>query len=125
MRALGEALARLAEALELDVSSHLIIRDGTIQRFEFCVELLWKTLRKFLEVEGEIVVTPRQALQGAYKVGWIDDEQLWLNMLKDRNLTSHTYKQDLAELIYANIRTYYPAMHQLYELLLKRYGNPR
>lgn len=123
VRELGHALERLGEALAMDADANEVIRDGTIQRFEFCVELLWKALKRLLELEGEQPKTPRQALQAAYRVEWIDDEQLWLNMLRDRNLTSHTYREALAKAIYANIRDYHPAMWALWERLANESGS--
>jgi nucleotidyltransferase substrate binding protein (TIGR01987 family) len=120
---LGRALDRLDEALHEGSDNPLMI-DGTTQRFEFCFELLWKTLKIALnEIEGFDAVSPKQSLQKAYAVGWLDDEKLWIDMLKDRNLTSHTYKEELAREIYTHIHAYYPEMRRLYDLLVNRYGN--
>lgn len=119
---LGKALDRLGEALMRDAETDSLVLDATIQRFEFAVELCWKTLKKLLETEGEEAKTPRQALQKAYTVGWLDNEALWLAILNDRNLTSHTYKEDLAREIYAHIRQhYYGALRNLHQFLLSRY----
>lgn len=120
----GRALDRLNEALVVDQGNSLAI-DATTQRFEFNFELMWKILRLALvESHGFEAVSPKQTLQKAYAVGWIEDEQFWLNMLKDRNLTTHTYKEDLAREIYARIKAYYPAMRRIYDFLNERYGSP-
>ena len=97
--ALGKALSRLDESLSFDLSQPLVV-DACIQRFEFCIELTWKTLKKCLAVEGIEANTPRESVQLAYSVHWINDETAWLSMLKDRVLTSQTYKDDLALEIY-------------------------
>ncbi|AJD92335.1 hypothetical protein JMA_30180 [Jeotgalibacillus malaysiensis] len=92
---LSLALSRLEEALAEDSSNSLIV-DGTIQRFEFTIELYWKTLKRCLQSEGIEAKTPRETLKEAYKAEWLNDEQAWLQMLKDRNETSHTYNEELA-----------------------------
>jgi nucleotidyltransferase substrate binding protein (TIGR01987 family) len=85
--ALGRALDRLREALAETEDNPLAI-DGTIQRFEFAIELSWKALRRLLLREGVTTTTPREALQEAFRVGWLADEGAWLQMLRDRNETS-------------------------------------
>ncbi|MBF0125499.1 MAG: nucleotidyltransferase substrate binding protein [Magnetococcales bacterium] len=124
LRELGRAHERLQDALSRDVRVDAIFMDATIQRFEFCVELTWKTLKKLIEFEGEVAKTPKQALQKAYAMEWIDNERLWLDMLMDRNLTSHTYQEVLAQRVYGHIPDYFIAMRHLYRLLVAHYGEP-
>ena len=119
--ALGKALSRLDESLSFDLSQPLVV-DACIQRFEFCIELTWKTLKKCLAVEGIEANTPRESVQLAYSVHWINDETAWLSMLKDRNLTSHTYKEDLALEIYHRLPNHFEAMLSLYLLLNSRFS---
>ena len=62
-----------------------------IQRFEFCTELAWKTLREYLLDQGYTEInSPRATLKQAFAEGIITDEA-WLTMLADRNMTSHVY----------------------------------
>jgi nucleotidyltransferase substrate binding protein (TIGR01987 family) len=68
----------------------------------FAIELTWKSLKRVLADEGVETGTPREALMQAYKARWIDDEALWLSMLRDRNATSHIYDEDTARQIYAH-----------------------
>jgi nucleotidyltransferase substrate binding protein (TIGR01987 family) len=91
---LGEVITRLGEALAESPENSLIV-DGTIQRFEFVIELFWKTLKRLLEWEGIQTQTPRETLQRAYQAGWLADETVWLKMLRDRNQTSHLYNEAL------------------------------
>lgn len=79
------------------------MRDATIQRFEFCYELAWKMLKLKLEQEGISALTPRQALREVLQAGLIDDGNVWSEIQRYRNLTSHTYDDDLAEAVYAFI----------------------
>lgn len=64
---LGKALERLREALQVPQESVLAV-DGTIQRFEFAIELYWKTLKRLLAQEGIVTNTPRETLQRAYQI---------------------------------------------------------
>ncbi|WP_257266808.1 nucleotidyltransferase substrate binding protein [Endozoicomonas sp. ONNA2] len=114
--ALGKALQRFHESLQYDENQPLVM-DASIQRFEFCIELSWKTLKATLDQEGINANTPRECLQQAYAAYWFDDEAAWLSMLKDRNLTSDTYKKDLALAIYRRLPGHYQAMHGLYTFL--------
>jgi len=109
----SNALVRFDEALSEDISNPLAV-DGSIQRFVFCFELGWKLIKRLLmDVEGIEALSPKRALQFAYKVGWIDDEVLWLKMLNERNLTSHTYREDYALEIYSHLASHLGAMKLL------------
>lgn len=78
-------------------------RDATIQRFEFCYELAWKMRKLRLEREGISALSPRQALQEALQAGLIDEGNLWSEIQRYRNLTSHTYNERLADEVYTFI----------------------
>lgn len=111
----GQALQRLEEALEAEETS--LNRDASIQRFEFCVELAWKSMQKFLESEKIICNSPKTCLQGAFQVGLIQDDAMWIHLLDDRNLTAHTYKEQLAMEIYGRLGGYVTLLRQLFERL--------
>lgn len=93
-----KALAQLEKAVQQPKDE--FVRDSVIQRFEFTHELAWKMLRLRLEREGVLVKTPRETIQEALQAGLIEDGNLWTDMQKMRNLTSHTYKEKLAEDVY-------------------------
>ena len=118
---LEHALTRLEEALAEDLSNSLLV-DGTIQRFEFTIELYWKTLKRILASEGIEAKTPRETLKEAYQIGWLNDEIAWLQMLKDRNETSHTYDEEAALKILHNIKEYFPEMKSTLNILRKKVG---
>ncbi|WP_027415195.1 HI0074 family nucleotidyltransferase substrate-binding subunit [Aneurinibacillus terranovensis] len=117
---LERSLTRLGEALKEKEENSLMI-DGTIQRFEFVIELFWKSLKRLLEEEGIHTNTPRESLKQAYQAGWLHDENIWLQMLRDHNETSHVYDEEAARRIYDNIKQYYPHMVNTYELLKRNY----
>ena len=75
-------------------------RDATIQRFEFCYELAWKLLKTRLQQEGIEALTPRQALREALQAEWLDNGNIWSEIQRYRNLTSHTYNERLADEVY-------------------------
>jgi len=116
---LGAALDRLKEAIGHPIDKDRLAIDATIQRFEFTFELFWKALKKSLQKEGIEAASPKACLKGAFQMGWIEDEQFWLEMLENRNLTSHTYKEDTADLVYSHIKNYEPKIREVYELLSK------
>lgn len=117
---LKRALRRLEEALQEDQENSLIV-DGTIQRFEFTFEIYWKSLKRLLAWQGIEARTPRETLTQAFMVGWLDNEQAWLQMLKDRNTTSHAYDEEVALRILGHINQYFPEMKKTFEVLENQY----
>lgn len=104
------AAARLAEAAARPESE--LVRDATIRRFEFTFELVWKTLKLFLEHQGHECPSPRATLKKAFQEGLIstpEEADVWSQMLEDRNLTTHAYDQALARRIYRHIVGEYAA----------------
>ncbi len=119
---LGNALRRLQEALHhADIETNDIVVDATIQRFEFCIELFWKMLRRLLFIEKVEACTPRESIRKAFQNKLIDDEPVWLSMMDDYNKTSHTYEQEESRRIFETIKTYAPVMQKSYEELRKKY----
>jgi nucleotidyltransferase substrate binding protein (TIGR01987 family) len=95
-------------------------KEGVIQRFEYCFELAWKTIKDYLEAGGYVfaIVTPRQVLKDAYGAKILEDGQVWIDMLDHRNLLSHTYSPVLFEQAVEAIHTRYLAgIEQLYDFM--------
>ena len=108
------AVERLQEALadSARTPESTVIRDGVIQRFEFTFELAWKSLREYMADQGADmsgVVFSKQVFKAAYAAQLIDDEQVWLDMLTSRNITSHVYDDQQAAQVVADIRDRYIA----------------
>lgn len=100
----SNATQRLIEAVKQPESD--ILRDAVIQRFEFSFELVWKTLKLYLERQGHECGGPRPTLKKAFTEGLIsttEEGDIWLQMIEDRNLTTHAYDQELAIRIYQHI----------------------
>lgn len=111
-----EAIARLKEALAEPETS--LTRDASIQRFEFTVELAWKSIQKFLASEQIVCQSPKTCFQEAFQFGLIEDDEKWIAMMDDRNLTVHTYNEELAKEIYARLASYVPLLNNLCTKLL-------
>ena len=99
-----KALERLRQALNEDLSKGDIVIDGTIQRFEFTFELAWKLTKAILNYSGLEVETPRLVIKEAFKAKIMQDGQGWIDMLEDRNKTSHIYDEKEALKIYKKIK---------------------
>lgn len=108
-----KALAQLDEAMALMQARELskLEKQGVIQAFEFTYELGWNTLKDYLVWQGiEGIVGSRDTIREAFSVGLIADGQKWMDMLIDRNRTSHTYNEATAEAILQNIRQRHHAL---------------
>jgi nucleotidyltransferase substrate binding protein (TIGR01987 family) len=90
-------------------------RQGLIKAFEFTYELAWTTLKDFLIEKGYTdLIGSKDTLRQAFQVGLISDGDIWMEMVKSRNLTAHTYNQDTAESIENDvINQYYSLFKQL------------
>lgn len=82
-------------------------RAGVIQAFEFSYETIWKLLQKMAESDGLSVNSPREAFSFAFQKGLVSNQTIWLAMIKHRNLTSHVYREDVAEDVFQAIATSY------------------
>ena len=117
---LGNAIERLNEAIEDSKTYKLeTLKDAVIQRFEFSLKLSCKALKNYLNSQGIVEAnTPKQTIKEAFGVGILDNGLIWLDMLNDRNLTSHTYNQADANEIYESIvNIYYKEMLANFEFL--------
>ncbi|MDQ0253418.1 nucleotidyltransferase substrate binding protein (TIGR01987 family) [Evansella vedderi] len=85
-------------------------KDATIQRFEFTFEASWKAAKQYLyDVEGIDIGSPKGVIRSCREVHLLNEEEviLGLNMVNDRNLTVHTYNEEVAVKIHANLKSYY------------------
>ena len=113
---MGKALNSLDEILHEEFS--VIVRDATIQRFEYTVEVFWKFVKNYLSsYEGIECYSPKSCMRELNSIGKVDDgeTEIFLKMIDDRNLTSHTYQESVSESIYGNIPEYFQLMNEMYE----------
>jgi nucleotidyltransferase substrate binding protein (TIGR01987 family) len=122
MTSLSNALNRLEEALKAPLDNDLVL-DATIQRFEFSLDLFWKTLKRLLSYGGVEAKFPREVLKQAYQIGWLQDEEAWLQMLDDRNQMAHIYDEAKAREIYGHIHRNFPEMRRTFEFLKAKFAD--
>lgn len=104
--ALSNIIDRLEEGLAAN-DNEIFKIDAVIFRFKWCVSLFLKVLKKILAMQVIEVFTPREVMQKSYQSRLIDDEKVWINMLKDRNATSHVYSQNDSYEIFLRIEHEY------------------
>ena len=109
-----KAVLRLREALEQPKTD--FIRDSVIRRFEFCVELAWKSARRTL---GFTSTAPKVVIRDLARQGVISDPAIWFSLLEARNETSHTYKEEVAERVYRVAQGALPEFSRLLQALQK------
>ena len=103
----SKALGQLRKFIEKGALNELE-QQGLIQAFEYTYELAWNTLKDYFEVQGETDIHgSRDAFRLAFKRGLIKDGETWMDMIKSRALTSHTYDEKVAEQIAAAIVSRY------------------
>lgn len=105
------------DALQKDPNNSFI-KDSLIQRYEYSIELAWKTLKDFLENEGYTEATsPKAVIRLALKEGYLKNTE-WINALEDRNKTSHAYDEQMAKEVIAEIQNnYFGLLNDLHQTL--------
>jgi len=98
-------------------------KEGVVQRFEYTFELAWKTLKDYLVYSGVAFdqITPRSVIKQAFATRIIKDGQIWIDMLEQRNLMSHTYDLKTFETVFRNIEQHYiGALEQVFAWLKEK-----
>lgn len=110
-----QALIRLEEVLAQPQNDFM--RDSAIQRFEFTLDLAWKAVQIYLkDIHGIDCNSPKQCFREAFRVDLIEYEDTWIDLVDNRNETVHTYKQEIAEKVYAAL----PKAVSLFRQLLNK-----
>jgi nucleotidyltransferase substrate binding protein (TIGR01987 family) len=109
-----KALGQLTKFIEKKDLNELE-QQGLIQSFEYTYELAWSTLKDYFENQGETGIHgSRDAFRLAFRRGLIEDGETWMDMIESRTLTSHTYKEDIAQDIADKIfNSYFPEYQAL------------
>ena len=120
----SNCLAILADADFTLAETNNIYRTGIIGQFNLTFELAWKALQEIMKMHGveeASTGSPREILQLGYKIGFLNDPEIWLLMLKKRNTSVHIYNEDeIDELILLIRDSFIPAFKILKETLIKK-----
>lgn len=114
------ALAQLTSAVELAGQRPLsdLEKQGLIQAFEFTHELAWNVMKDYFAYQGTSSITgSRDAVRESFNKGIISDGEGWMEMIRSRNLSSHTYNQQVADEIVERILKCY---HPLFQVFLQQ-----
>lgn len=120
----SNCLTILADADFTLAETNDIYRTGIIGQFNLTFELAWKALQEIMKMHGveeASTGSPREILQLGYKIGFLNDPEIWLLMLKKRNTSAHIYNEDeIDELILLIRDSFIPAFKILKETLIKK-----
>jgi len=123
-RALAQLRAAIAAHQAMPENDLFVI--ALIKAYEFSFELSWKTLKDLLAWNGVDARLPREVLKQAFATGLVDDGQLWIDMLEQRNLMAHTYHQARAlQAAHQISDSFWPALAGLERSLTNRRGRPQ
>ena len=108
-----KALATDKSAVELANSRELtdLEKQGLIKGFEFTFELAWNVMKDYLEEQGVMdIIGSKNAIRHALNKGLFEDGEIWMEMVKARNISSHTYDEETAEKLFVKItNNFYPS----------------
>jgi nucleotidyltransferase substrate binding protein (TIGR01987 family) len=88
-------------------------RDSAILRFELAYEVVWKLLQRLVRAQGLEASGPRQVFAEAFRLGWIDDETAWFDIITARNLAVHVYRESAAIALAAELPRHHAAFQNL------------
>jgi len=96
------------------------IKNGRIQKFEYCAELTWKIIKYFLYANHNVdAVSPRESIKEFFLIGAVEDDdyEMLINILDDRNKLSHIYKEEFFEQIHEKLIDYFGIMIRVLKIL--------
>lgn len=107
---LDTAVDLFESSREQNVEALKVIRDGCIQRFEYCIEAAWKTSMKLL---GSQIAAAKPAIREMARNNLISDPQKWFSFIEARNESSHSYDEDIAQKVFSQIKQFQPELKLL------------
>ncbi len=97
-----------------------LVKNGKIQKFEYCTELAWKVSKMYLQLKtGEIEISPKQVYKMMF-VAKLIEERLYtaiFQTIEDRNKLSHIYKEEMYDVVYNNLSSHQNAFEELVNIL--------
>lgn len=117
-----EALQR-KEVLEQEGFGDIFL-DLAVKRFEFTYEMSWKAIGRYLDFVGIEAKYPRACYKEAYAIGLLSNETVWLDMIEQRNLTSHVYSEQEVKGILSRLEEFEEAFGELLARLEEKSASP-
>ncbi len=120
------ALEELTEAVELYRKRPLskLEKQGLVKAFEFTHELAWNVMKDYFEYQGKVsIMGSRDATREAFSVGMVSDGENWMDMIRSRNKSSHTYNQETADEIVEDTVNIFHGLFLQLENKLKELAN--
>ncbi|SIT04631.1 nucleotidyltransferase substrate binding protein [Belliella pelovolcani] len=109
---LDQAVTKIKEVYKIDEEGRVdkddflddILKEGLIQRFEYTHELAWNVMKDFLKNSGNTeIYGSKDATREAFSAALISNGEVWMDMIKSRNKTSHTYNEETADDIFMKV----------------------
>jgi nucleotidyltransferase substrate binding protein (TIGR01987 family) len=111
-----KAFSQLRDAMDKIDDLSDLEKEGLIQRFEYTFELAWKVIKDYIEAKGVETRFVRDVIKEAFHADIINNGELWLEMLEERNLMAHTYDRDNFNTALKHIQQgYYQELKLLHE----------
>jgi nucleotidyltransferase substrate binding protein (TIGR01987 family) len=122
-----KALSQLKDGVDLFKKRQLssIEQQGLIKAFEFTYELAWNVMKDFLEYQGITdIIGSRDAFREAFQKNLITDGNMWMEMIKSRNQTSHVYHEGLAKEIVEKVANNFLPLFIEFETTISKHKTP-
>ena len=123
LNTLAQTLDSFRKSMAIDASKFAAIeadtiKSGQVQKFEICVELFWKTTKKYLyDIHGLEAISPKMAMKLLHQTQYVqaEDYETLIEMVNDRNRLSHVYNEDQFNEVYAQLFKYLGLMQKVTE----------
>ncbi len=104
--------------------SEQIVIEGLIKRFEYTHELAWDVMKDFIRGRGNTnIYGSRDATREAFQLELIQEGDVWMDMIKSRNKTVHSYDERIARKIFLTILGPYFPDFKLFEETMQKIQN--
>jgi nucleotidyltransferase substrate binding protein (TIGR01987 family) len=97
----------------LNMKEENIVRDAAMKRFDLCFDTAWKLVKNLAKKEGIECYSPRQCFKVGFQLKLLGHDSEWVDMLEDRNLSAHLYKEEEAIKIYTRLPEYLKSFKKL------------
>ena len=117
---LKKAFIQFEKAVDSCNSLSDLEKEGLIQRYEYTFELSWKTLKDYLEAQGIMTKFPKEVIKESFQANFLDDGDIWMDMLEKRNMITHTYDKNIFEqIVDLIVNSYFYQIQFTFNKLLK------